>query len=402
MHIRAALATMCALGVFGTAMGATAIPEHFQPRAKELLADSIELVPSEHQLNVVYFVGEDREPIADYERRISELLLYLQQFYGKEMKRNGMGAHSFGLVLKENGNVNIHLVRGKQPHTAYAYGTGHHACLQEVNAYLDAEAGRRTGQHTFVIMPTHYDEKYNDLNPGGVPFYGYGDDCFALDYTHFDIQHLGKNTHEGRLLTKWYGGFAHELGHGLNLPHNKGTVSQNAALGTALMGAGNYTFGMSPTYLTLPSCRILAFSELFAPKGTKTAFYTQTEAPSVKETSFKRVGDTLVFAVKTDANVLNVNTYMQDPPYAVNQDYEAVPFTCNISKTEDGATLATVTIPLAELSELQNLKNGETALDVLMQTHEGSLFRWRIPFVLSTVAENGDIPVSTPKFSRGY
>ena len=101
-----------------------------------------------------------------------------------------------------------------------------------MNAYLDAEPGRRTSQHSFIIMPTHYDEQYNDMNPGGVPFYGLGINCFALDYAHFDIKHLGQNTREGHLLTKWYGGFAHELGHGLNLPHNLGTVSDNNAHGT--------------------------------------------------------------------------------------------------------------------------------------------------------------------------
>lgn len=87
-------------------------------------------------------------------------------------------------------------------------------------------------------------------NPGGVPFYGMGRYCFALDYPAFDIKHLGQPTKEGRLLTKWYGGLAHELGHGLNLPHNHQTTSDGKKYGTALMGAGNYTFGTSPTFLT--------------------------------------------------------------------------------------------------------------------------------------------------------
>ena len=66
---------------------AVAVPEHFQPRAKELLADSIELEKNAHNLNVVYFTGNDTEPTADHERRLSELLLYLQQYYGKEMEQ---------------------------------------------------------------------------------------------------------------------------------------------------------------------------------------------------------------------------------------------------------------------------------------------------------------------------
>ena len=400
MHIRAILATMCALGLSGAAMGA--VPEHFQPRAKELLADSIELIPSEHQLNVIYFHGTDSRPVADYERRISELLLYLQQYYGKEMARNGLGAHSFGLQMKENGNVNIHLVEGRKPHAAYAYATGHNACLEEVNAYLDAKPGRRGSKHTFVIMPTHYDEHYNDLNPGGVPFYGLGTNCFALDYAHFDIKHLGQNTREGHLLTKWYGGFAHELGHGLNLPHNKGTKSENDKLGTALMGAGNYTFGLRPTYLTLPSCRILANSELFVPKGTKTEFYTQFRAPVVETADFRRVGDALELKLTLEANVVNVNAYIQDPPYQVNRDYDAVPFACHMSKNENGKTTAFVSIPLAELAELSNVQNGEIALELLIQTHEGSRFRWRRAFELSKLPADGNIGMGTPVLHRGY
>ncbi len=400
MHIRAITATMCALGLSVAAVGA--VPEHFQPRAKELLADSIKLEESEHQLNVVYFVGNDREPLADYERRLSELLLYVQQFYGKEMARNGMGAHSFGLQMLENGNVKIHVVRGKKKHTEYAYGTGHNACLEEVNAYLDAEPGRRTSQHSFIIMPTHYDEQYNDMNPGGVPFYGLGINCFALDYAHFDIKHLGQNTREGHLLTKWYGGFAHELGHGLNLPHNLGTVSDNNAHGTALMGAGNYTFGLRPTYITLPSCRLLATSETFVPKGYKAKFYSQFEAPAIKECSFKRVGDTLELYLETDANVVNVNAYIQDPPFQVNQDYDAVPFACTMSRNANANTTAFVSMPLAEMAPLRNLKGGKMALDVLVQTYEGSRFRWRIPFDLSKVPAEGSIDMGLPMFWRGY
>ncbi len=400
MCMKAITAMMCALGLSVAATGA--VPEHFHPRAKELLADSIELIPSENKLNVIYFIGNDREPIADYERRISELLVYLQQYYGKEMVRNGQGAHSFGLSMKDNGNVLIHLVRGKKPHTEYSYGSGHNPCLAEVNAYLDAVPGRRTSQHTFVIMPTHYDAEYNDLNPGGVPFYGLGTNCFALDYAHFDIKHIGKRTKEGRLLTKWYGGFAHELGHGLNLPHNLGSASDNKALGTALMGAGNYTFGYSPTYLTLASCRILANSELFVSEGTKTKFYTRFTAPAIEEANFKRVGDKLELYLRTAPEVVNVNAYVQDPPFAVNQDYDAVPFACNMSKTADGKTVAAVSIPLDELRELKNTKGGSMALDILIQTNEGSRFRWRVPFDLSKVPAEGSIDMGQPQFWRGY
>lgn len=394
-------ALLCAVGM--NAVTVADVPAHFQQRAKVLLADSIALEPCEHQVNVIYFVGSDREPVADYERRLSELLLYLQQYYGREMARNGQGNRSFGLTIKENGEVNIMLIKGKKVHTHYAYGSGHNACLEEVNRYFDEHPELRTSQHSFVIMPTHYDEQYNDLNPGGVPFYGLGTNCFALDYAHFDIKHLGQNTKEGRLLTKWYGGFAHELGHGLNLPHNDGTASQNAALGTPLMEAGNYTFGFKPTYMTLASCRILANSEIFAPVGSTIKFYSNNQEPTISSASFSRAGeDTLVLKLELSPEVVNVNAYVQDPPFIVNRDYDAVAFACDMGKAANGNTTAEVNIPLAELAELKNVKGGEMALDILMQTNEGSRFRWRVPFDLNNAPADSSIDMGKPVIWRGY
>ena len=70
---------MCSAAVALTATGA--IPEHFQPSAKELLADSIELEKNAHNLNVIYFTGNDMQPTPESDRRLSELLLYLQQYF---------------------------------------------------------------------------------------------------------------------------------------------------------------------------------------------------------------------------------------------------------------------------------------------------------------------------------
>ena len=157
------------------------VPAHFSDRAKELLAEEVQIVPAEHPLNVVYFLGNDNEPSADFERRISELMLYVQQYYAKEMTRLGYPGRTFGLQRLENGNVKLHLVRGKYSSTAYAYGSGHGKCLEDIGEYAKANPGAICSGHTLVIMPTFQNAEYNDLNPGGVPFYGLGRNCFALD-----------------------------------------------------------------------------------------------------------------------------------------------------------------------------------------------------------------------------
>lgn len=400
MTIRKLVPLLCSAAMLMT--NAEAAPEHFQPCAKELLADSIELENNAHNLNVIYFTGNDVQPTPDSDRRLSELLLYLQQYYGKEMARNGFGNHSFGLARTDNGNVDIYYICGKQPHKSYAYGTGHNACIKEIEDWFKANPGKKMSTHTFVIMPTWQDEGYSDMNPGGVPFYGLGRYCFALDYKHFDIQHLGKRTHEGKLLTKWYGGFAHELGHGMNLPHNTGTVNENKALGTALMGAGNYTFGFSPTYLTKASCGILAHTEIFVSEGASQIFYSQKTEPSVHHASLIHKEGTLELLLELSPDVAHVNAYIQDPPYAVNQDYEAVAFCCHIGTNQNGNRVAGIIIPLNEIANLRHIKGGELALDVLLQTKEGSRFRWRIPFDLSKIPTGSSIDTGKPFFTRGY
>ncbi len=224
---------IAALGLLAP-LSMAAVPAHFSDRAREILADEVAVVPAEHPLNIVYFLGNDNQPVAGYERRLSELMLYVQQFYAKEMTRNGFPGRSFGLERLENGNVKLHLVRGKRPSREYAYATGHNFCMADIKEYAAANPGQLRSDHILVIMPTFYDEKTNDMSPGGVPFYGLGRNCFALDYAHFDIKHLGQDTHEGRLLTKWLGGLAHELGHGL---HKDVLKQQTMNLGNLLLMA---------------------------------------------------------------------------------------------------------------------------------------------------------------------
>ncbi len=381
-----------------------AVPAHFSDRAKEILADSVPVQPAEYPLNIVYFLGNDNEPVADYERRLSEIMHFVQQFYAKEMTRNGFPNRSFGMQMLENGNVKFHLVRGKRSHREYAYGTGHNACLEEIREYAAAHANSICSEHILVIMPTFHDAEYNDLQPGGVPFYGLGRNCFALDYAHFDLRHLGQNTHEGRLLTKWLGGLAHELGHGLNLPHNEGTVTDMAAMGTPLMGAGNYTLGMKPTYLTPNSARLLDCCQVFAPAGDKTEFYAPCPRPEVQQASLQYTGKELVLTVRCN-NTTYVNALVQAPPYAVNQDYEAVAFCATPEGEADAAGFRThrIAMPLSELTARQNTGKGEQGIDVLFAQPNGLRYRWRTTYNWETLKPGDFIPLDPQRdFWLGY
>lgn len=329
------------------------------------------LKKNDRMLNVVYFLGNDAKPVPDYERRISELLLHLQQFYGSEMKRNGFGPRSFGLDMKSPGRVNIIVYKAKNSAKDYPYENGGGwKALQEVEEYFKLNPELKKSSHILIITPTWNDEKNNDLNPGGVPFYGIGRNCFALDYPAFDLKHIGQNTPEGHLLTKWYGGLAHELGHGLNLPHNHATTTQGKKLGTALMGAGNYTFGMKPTFLTPASCAILDTCEAFSTIPGKN-YYTGASPVDLPKLKISFPGNKIAIAgsyrCKDVVNALNI--YVQDEPYAVNQDYDAVAFSKRLNKKTGSFSLS------IDRNELEGLEKNTFQVRLMFILQNGELVR---------------------------
>lgn len=356
----------------------------------DVLKDRIALKKTAQQLNVVYFLGSDTEPVPDYERRLSELLLYLQQFYGREMQRHGYGARSFGLDIKSPGRVNIIEYKAKNPAAHYPYENGGGSkAAQELEEFFKANPDRKKSQHTLVIMPTWNDEKNGPDNPGGVPFYGMGRNCFALDYPAFDIKHLGQKTREGQLLTKWYGGLAHELGHGLNLPHNHQTASDGKKYGTALMGAGNYTFGTSPTFLTPASCALLDACEVFSVTPAQ-KFYEGRPEVEIKDTAISFKGDQILISgsYKSPQTVKALNVYVQDPPYAVNQDYDAVSFSQRLGKKSGKFSMK------IDKKELDGLTNNEFRISLMFILANGLHMQKHFTFHWDALQDYRDEPKS--------
>lgn len=356
----------------------------------DVLKDRIALKKTAQQLNVVYFLGSDTEPVPDYERRLSELLLYLQQFYGREMQRHGYGARSFGLDIKSPGRVNIIEYKAKNPAAHYPYENGGGwKAAQELEEFFKANPDRKKSQHTLVIMPTWNDEKNGPDNPGGVPFYGMGRNCFALDYPAFDIKHLGQKTREGQLLTKWYGGLAHELGHGLNLPHNHQTASDGKKYGTALMGVGNYTFGTSPTFLTPASCALLDACEVFSVTPAQ-KFYEGRPEVEIKDTAISFKGDQILISgsYKSPQTVKALNVYVQDPPYAVNQDYDAVSFSQRLGKKSGKFSMK------IDKKELDGLTNNEFRISLMFILANGLHMQKHFTFHWDALQDYRDEPKS--------
>ena len=352
----------------------------------DILKNRIPLKKTEHQLNIVYFLGSDTAPVPDYERRISELMLYLQQFYGKEMQRHGYGARAFGMDIKSPGRVNIIEYKAENPASHYPYENGGGwKAAQEIEKFFKANPDKKKSQHTLIIMPTWNDDKNGPDNPGGVPFYGMGRYCFALDYPACDIKHRGQPTKEGRLLTKWYGGLAHELGHGLNLPHNHQTTSDGKKYGTALMGAGNYTFGTSPTFLTPASCALLDACEVFSVTPGQQYYQGKPEVEA-KNISISFKGDQILISgnYKSPQTVKALNVYVQDPPYAVNQDYDAVSFSERLGKKSGKFSMK------IDRKELDGLKDNEFRISLMFVLANGQQIQKHFKFLRDALQDYKD------------
>ncbi|MBP6023856.1 discoidin domain-containing protein [Ferruginibacter sp.] len=282
-------------------------------------------------LNVVYFVPNDVAKPADYHRRLSEIMLNVQTFFGDEMQRNGYSNKTFGL-LKDVAKQRIKLIEiaGSQGKAAYSYNGGSGAVVTDINNYKATHASEFTSDHYLVILPaTTYD---GNGEPGGVPFYGIGKTCFALDYADQDIKYLGAGGTLGTRATKWIGGMVHELGHGLNLPHNRQKFSSETSLGMALMWAGNSTWGKSKTFLTTADCAVLNTNQIFN-AGTN-AYYGTTNASIVRIHANYNVGiGSIIIKGKYSASAPVTDiVYFNDPNVnnegtGVNRDYNAIGWT---------------------------------------------------------------------------
>ena len=251
--------------------------------------------------------------------------------------------------------------------------------------FFKANPDKKKSQHTLIIMPTWNDDKNGPDNPGGVPFYGMGRYCFALDYPAFDIKHLGQPTKEGRLLTKWYGGLAHELGHGLNLPHNHQTTSDGKKYGTAQMGAGNYTFGSSPTFLTPASCALLAACEVISVTPGQQYYQGKPEVET-KGISISFKGDQILISgnYKSPQTVKALNVYVQDPPYAVNQDYDAVSFSERLGKKSGKFSMK------IDRKELDGLKDNEFRISLMFVLANGQQIQKHFKFLRDALQDYKD------------
>ncbi|UUO06307.1 NPCBM/NEW2 domain-containing protein [Blastopirellula sp. J2-11] len=214
-------------------------------------------VPGKRKMHVVYWTPSDREPAPRYRERLSEILLHIQNFYAQEMSRLGFGPRSIRLDVKEDGLLNIHVVKGEGPYAQYDTPDGR-KIRQECIPTL-RQAGVNPDEETIVIFcnmsnwdPDKAEIKQNSpYYAGGSPT---GGTAWQVDSPILDLQLLNNkerkvrdgqygNISVGKYNSIFIGGICHELGHALGLPHCRERPDEKAQFGTALMGSGNRSYG---------------------------------------------------------------------------------------------------------------------------------------------------------------
>ena len=112
-----------------------------------------------YNLNVVLFVPSDMVPNPDYERRISETLIYQQNFVKTWMQHWGHGDKTFGLLKNASNRVKIHVVQGNLPTSSYPYEGGESAMWQEITTYFQTH--QKSSDHYLILTTVN---KFGEQN----------------------------------------------------------------------------------------------------------------------------------------------------------------------------------------------------------------------------------------------
>lgn len=231
-------------------------------RAREVLRnwEETDAQKGERLLRIVYWTPADRDPLPDFQARLSRVLKHIQAFYAAEMDSYGFPGRSIKLEEDSPGQVKITVAKGRllsQDCSEEDHSDGD-AIRKDCIEALKAQ-GIDGGKDTLVIFCnlSEWDPEKRRMSHHS-PYYASGDSrggtAWQLDSVLLDPLHLGvqdqflHDRQYGRISLGKYnsifiGGVCHELGHALGLPHCKECAGCRAARGTALMGSGNRTYG---------------------------------------------------------------------------------------------------------------------------------------------------------------
>lgn len=343
----------------GVCRAETTVPD--DPAGRALIQEAERVIaawhagqpPAHHALRVIYFIPKDGEPLPGYAERLDRVMNDVSDYYRDGLRR--FGIETTGLPLERtNGQLVLHLVRGKLPAAKYTYDSGDDTA-KEIRTALKGtmDLDREVSLVFYALCRRETDGRY----VFNAPYYGGGSqaagichaaDCELLDpllltatnrRIVFTEHYYPRNeTSVARFNSMYLGGTAHELGHALGLPHDNGGEAEKSS-GISLMGGGNLNYreelwgGGPPAYLSRATALQLASHPFFT--GSDRGRWDDAQS-RFKSLDFSATNNTLTVrgAVTGKIPCYAVVAYAWPSGGSQDDDHSAITFPCLV---RDGA-----------------------------------------------------------------